>query len=118
VVTLLLIGLSLLVGVLEQLRDRRRLLAVLSAVGTRRSTLGWSVLLQTAVPVTLGLLLAVPAGIGLGGVLLAMVDEPIHLDGPAIAGMAVAAAAVVLLVTAAGLPVLWRMMRADGLRTE
>jgi hypothetical protein len=118
VVTLLLIGLSLLVGVLEQLRDRRRLLAVLAAVGTRRGTLGWSVLWQTAVPVTLGLLLAVPAGIGLGGVLLAMVDEPLHLDWPAITGMAAAAAMVVLLVTAASLPVLWRVMRADGLRTE
>lgn len=118
VVTLLLIGLSLLVSVLEQLRDRRRPLAVLAAVGTRRSTLGWSVLWQTAVPVTLGVVLAVPAGIGLGAVLLAMVDAPIHPDWPAITGLAAAAAAVVLLVTAASLPVLWRVMHADGLRTE
>jgi hypothetical protein len=29
-----------------------------------------------------------------------------------------AAAGVVLLVTAASMPVLWRLMRADGLRTE
>ena len=118
IVTLLLIGLSLLVGVLEQLRDRRRLLAVLTAVGTRRSTLGWSVLWQTALPVTLGLVLAVPAGIGLGAVLLAMVGAPLHVEAPAVAAMAVAAGAVVLLVTAASLPVLWRITRADGLRTE
>jgi ABC-type antimicrobial peptide transport system permease subunit len=118
VVTLLLIGLSLLVGVLEQLRDRRRLLAVLSAVGARRGTLGWSVLWQTALPVALGLLLAVPSGIGLGWVLLAMVREPLRVNPAAVAGMAGAAGAVVVLVTAASLPALWRIMRAEGLRTE
>ena len=57
--TLLLVGASLLVSLLEQVRDRRRLLAVLAAFGTRRATLGWSVLYQTAVPVALGLALAV-----------------------------------------------------------
>ena len=118
IVTLLLIGLSLLVGVLEQLRDRRRLLAVLLAVGTRRSTLGWSVLWQTALPVILGLLLAVPAGIGLGALLLAMVDEPVRVDAFAVTVMAAAAGAIVLLVTAASLPVLWRITRPDSLRTE
>ena len=46
-----LIGLSLLLTALEQLRERRRLLAVLVAFGTRRSTLGWSLLWQSAVPV-------------------------------------------------------------------
>jgi hypothetical protein len=39
VVILLLIGASLLITVLEQLRDRRRLLAILVAFGTRRSTI-------------------------------------------------------------------------------
>ena len=50
-----LIGFSLLLTALEQLRERRRLLAVLVAFGTRRSTLSWSVLWQSAVPVALGL---------------------------------------------------------------
>ena len=54
VVTLVLIATSMLVGTLEQLRERRHVLAMLVAVGTRRSTLGWSVLWQTALPVGRG----------------------------------------------------------------
>lgn len=51
--TLLLIASSMLISQLEQLRERKRLLSVLVAFGTRRVTLGWSVLWQTAVPVTM-----------------------------------------------------------------
>ena len=57
-----LIGLSLLLTALEQLRERRRLLAVLVAFGTRRSTLSWSMLWQSAVPVALGIGIAVATG--------------------------------------------------------
>jgi hypothetical protein len=118
VVTLLLIGASLLVSTLEQLQERRKLLAVLVAFGTRRATLSCSVLWQTAVPVLLGLGLAVVTGGGLGAVLLAMVGEPLRFDWLSMAGIAGAGAAVVLLVTALSLPVLWRLMRPEGLRTE
>jgi len=118
VATLLLLGASMLVSVLEQLRERRRVLAVLVAFGTRRATLGWSVLWQTAVPVLLGQVLAVALGTALGAILLAIVDEPAHLDWPSVAGMSGLAAAVVVLVTAASLPTLWRLLRPDGLRTE
>jgi hypothetical protein len=115
---LALIGASLLIGLLEQLRDRRRLLASLVAVGARRSTLSWSVLIQTAIPVTLGVGLATAAGIGMGALLLGSVSEPFSLDVGAVAAMAGAGAGVVLLVTALSLPALWRLMRAEGLRTE
>ncbi|MEO3818826.1 ABC transporter permease [Plantactinospora sp. B24E8] len=118
VATLLLLGASLLVGILEQLRERRRMLAVLVAFGTRRSTLSWSVLWQTAVPVLLGLVLAIVLGTALGGTLLAMVNEPLRLDWPSIAGMSGLATGVVLLVTAFSLPALWRLLRPSGLRTE
>jgi hypothetical protein len=117
-VALALIGASMLVTAVEQLRERRRLLAVLVAFGTRRSTLGWSVLWQAAVPVVLGLVLAVAVGVGLGAVLLVMVDEPVGFSWGSIAGMAGAGAGVVLAVTALSLPQLWRLMRPDGLRTE
>ena len=60
-----LIGLSLLLTALEQVRERRHLLAVLVAFGTRRSTLGWSVLWQSAVPVALGLVGEQHARVGL-----------------------------------------------------
>lgn len=115
---LVVIGASLLVSMLEQLRDRRRLLAVLVAFGTRRATLGASVLWQTAVPVVLGLALAVAGGLGLGGLLLALQHSPIAFDWSGIGSLTGFAAAVVLGVTLAGLPPLWRMMRPDGLRTE
>jgi hypothetical protein len=118
VATLALIGASLLVSMVEQLQERRRLLAVLVAVGTRRATLGWSILWQTAVPVGLGLLLAAVVGGGVGAALLKMAGGPVRLNWSGIAGISGAAAAVVLLVTALSLPVLYRLMRPEGLRTE
>jgi len=115
---LLLIGASLLVSMLEQLRERKRLLSVLIAVGTKRSTLSRSILYQTAVPVVLGLTLAVATGLGLGAALLAMVGRPFAVDWTGIAAMTGIGAAVVLTVTLLSLPPLWRMMRPEGLRTE
>jgi predicted lysophospholipase L1 biosynthesis ABC-type transport system permease subunit len=113
-----LIGLSLLLTALEQLRERRRLLAVLVAFGTRRSTLSWSVLWQSAVPVALGLVIAVVTGIALGAVLLRILGTDVHVAWEDVAAMTGVGAAVVLLVTAVSLPVLWKTMRPEGLRTE
>ncbi|MEU6959785.1 FtsX-like permease family protein [Streptomyces chrestomyceticus] len=118
VVTLLLIGAGLVISTVEQLHEHRRLLSVLDAFGTRRRTLGWSVLWQTAIPVALGLVLAVGGGLALGSLLLWMIDSAVFVDWPVVAAMAGAGAGVILLVTAASLPPLWRMMRPDGLRTE
>lgn len=118
VAVLLLIGASLLVTVLEQLRERRRLLAVLTAFGTRRRTLTASVLWQTAVPVFLGVLLAVAGGVLLGAVLLRMTSEPVSFAWGQIGEIAGVSAAVVLLVTVLSMPALWRLMRPEGMRTE
>ncbi|MBD0745294.1 FtsX-like permease family protein [Streptomyces sp. CBMA152] len=115
---LMLIGTSLLVSMLEQLRDRRRLLSSLVAFGTRRTTLSWSILWQTAVPVALGLALATAVGLGLGAMLLRMVGRPLHVDWPSVLGMVGIGGTVVLMVTALSLPPMWRLMRPDGLRTE
>ena len=113
-----LIGLSLLLTALEQLRERRRLLAVLVAFGTRRSTLSWSVLWQSALPVGLGLAIAVLTGIAPR---LRAAADPRQSgarrlgrrrgDGGRRHGRRAG-------VTAASLPVLWRTMRPEGLRTE
>ncbi|MGW7246385.1 ABC transporter permease [Streptomyces decoyicus] len=116
-VTMALIAASMLVSTLEQLRERRRLLAVLVAFGTRRADLGWSVLWQTAVPVALGLGLAVVGGCGLGLTLLHLVGKSAP-DWSVIWPMTGAGAALVLVVTLLSLPPLWRLMRPDGLRTE
>jgi hypothetical protein len=117
-IVICLIGCSLLLTALDQLRERRSLLAVLAAFGTRRSTLGWSVLWQSAVPVALGLAIAVLTGLTLGAVLLRIFDTAVHVGWLDVAGMAGVSAAVVLAVTAASLPVLWRTMRPEALRTE
>ncbi|MEV7229529.1 ABC transporter permease [Polymorphospora sp. NPDC051019] len=118
VALLVLIGASMLVNIVEQLRERRRLLAALTAVGTRRRTLSESVVYQVAIPVLLGLILAVTTGGALAAVLLAMVNEPISFNWAAIAGVSGTAAVMVLAVTAGSLPLLWRLTRAEGLRTE
>ncbi|BCJ36755.1 membrane protein [Actinocatenispora thailandica] len=115
---LLVIGASLLTTVLEQLRSRRGPLAVLSAFGARRSTLTISVLWQTAIPMFLGLLLAVATGLVLGAVLLHLSHASIWFDATGILGLTGAAAAVVTLVTLLSVPALWRMMRPEAMRTE
>lgn len=115
--TLLLIAASMLVSQLEQLRERKRLLSVLVAYGTRRVTLGWSVLWQTAVPVVIGLLAAIVGGLGLGAVLTWMIAKTVT-EWWLFLPMAGTGAALILVVTLLSLPPLWRMMRPDGLRTE
>ncbi|MFE4688764.1 ABC transporter permease [Streptomyces sp. NPDC056749] len=117
VATLLLIAASMLISQLEQLRERKRLLSVLVAFGTKRVTLGWSVLWQTALPVTAGLLVAIAGGLGLGAVMTWMLDKTVTrwwLFMP----MAGAGGALIVIVTLLSLPLLWRLMRPDGLRTE
>ncbi|MFF0449354.1 ABC transporter permease [Streptomyces sp. NPDC004609] len=115
---LMLIGASILVSQLEQLRERRKLLSSLVAFGTRRRTLCLSVLWQAALPIALGLVLAVLVGVTLGAVLLSMVGVPFRIDWASVFGVTGIAAGVVLLVTALSMPALLRLMRPDGLRTE
>lgn len=115
---LALIGASLLVSQLEQLRERRKLLSSLVAFGTRRRTLSLSVLWQTAIPIGLGLLLAATVGMALGAVLLRMTNTSVRVDWPSVLSMTGIGAGVVLVVTLLSLPPLLRMMRPDGLRTE
>ncbi|QES49925.1 hypothetical protein DEJ50_20950 [Streptomyces venezuelae] len=115
---LALIGTSLLVSQLEQLRERRKLLASLVAFGTRRSTLALSVLWQAVLPIGVGLVLAAAAGIGLGLLLLGMTGYPIGVRWTPVLTMTGIGAGVVTAVTLVSLPPLLRMMRPDGLRTE
>jgi hypothetical protein len=115
---LALIGASLLVSQLEQLRERKKLLSSLVAFGTRRRTLSMSVLWQTAIPIALGLLLASVVGMTLGAVLLKMTGATVSVDWASVLTMTGIGAAVVFLVTTLSLPPLLRLMRPDGLRTE
>ncbi|MFD0776212.1 FtsX-like permease family protein, partial [Streptomonospora algeriensis] len=112
------IGLGLLISTVEQLREGRRALAVLSASGVRRRTLAASVLYQSAIPLAAGLLVAAAMGTVLGGLLLRMLSYPVEFDPAAIAATAGAAAAVVLGGTLLSLPPLARLVRPDNLRVE
>ncbi|WP_431984078.1 ABC transporter permease [Streptomyces qinglanensis] len=114
---LVLIAASMVVSQAEQLRERRRQLAVLVAFGTRRGTLGASVLWQTAIPVALGLVLASAFGLGLGWTLLKVISRPVA-DWGVVWPMFAVGAGLVAVVTLLSLPLLWRMMRPAGLRTE
>ncbi|WP_433044882.1 FtsX-like permease family protein [Dactylosporangium sp. CS-033363] len=117
-VVLVLVGLSLLVSTLEQLRERRRTLAALAAFGTKRDTVAWSILWQTALPVALGLVAASILGLALGAVLLQIVAVDVRLDWAGVGVVSGIAGGVVLLVTLASLPPLFRLMRPEGLRFE
>jgi predicted lysophospholipase L1 biosynthesis ABC-type transport system permease subunit len=118
VLILLLIGGSLLIGGLEQLRERRPVLAAIAAFGTPRRVMARSVLWQAAIPVTLGVAVAAVIGVGLGALLITVGGRPVEIDWGAVAAMAGAGAAVILLVTALTLPALIRISRPAGLRAE
>lgn len=115
---LMLIGASLLVSQLEQLRERKKLLSALVAFGTKRSTLSLSVLWQTALPIGLGLALATVVGLALGTVLMQMAGVSIRIDWSSVLSMIGIGGGVAVLVTLLSLPALLRLMRPDGLRTE
>ncbi|EDY49728.1 FtsX-like permease family protein [Streptomyces clavuligerus] len=115
--TMVLIAATMVITQIEQLRERRRLLSTLLAFGTRRSTLAWSQLWQTALPVVLGTAVATAGGLVLGAVMLRLIAKPLP-DWRLFLPVAGTGTMVILLVTLVSLPTLWRMTRTDGLRTE
>jgi hypothetical protein len=116
--TLGLAGISLLVLGLEQVRERRRPLAMLSASGVPRSVLAMSMLWQVAVPVALGVVAAIGTGVGLAFLVLRISGTAFAPDWAAVGLFSAAAVVLVLLVTAATLPALRGATRLSALRTE
>lgn len=115
---LMLIAASLLVTTLEQLGERRRSLATLAAFGTPRATLRRSLWWQTAVPVAIGLGLAVTIGTALGTALLRLQDQPVTVDLFGTAQLLALAVGLVAVVTLVSLPLLGRVARPSALRVE
>ncbi|WP_406630754.1 FtsX-like permease family protein [Amycolatopsis sp. WGS_07] len=111
-------AMSLLMLSIEQISERRRPLAALSASGVPIGVLARGSLWQTAVPVVVGVVLAVGAGLGLTAPILRLAKMPMMVDGGVLAGLAAAAVAAVLLVTALTLPLLRQVTRLDTLRSE
>ena len=117
-VVVALAGASLLVLALEQVRTRRRPLAVLAAGGVPRSTLAWSVLWQNTVPLAVAVVVAVVVGSGTGLLLQRASRTPLTLDPTGIGALVAGIVAVVLLVTLCTLPAVRRATGATGLRAE
>lgn len=116
--TLLLAGVSLLVLALEHIRERRRPLAMLVASGVRQGLLARSLLWQVALPIALGVVVAVLTGLGLAGLIVRMTEEALTVDWLGVVLLAGGAAVLSLLVTALTLPFLRSATRLTSLRTE
>ncbi|MFD7365922.1 FtsX-like permease family protein [Nocardiopsis alba] len=112
------IAAGLVVGTIEQVRERKRVHAVLTAFGTRRRTLIASVLWQTTLPVLLGIVLAAVAGTALGALALIAVDLPVTFAPVDILIITGAGVVVAMLTTLLAVPALLRTMSPEGLRSE
>nr|UUG47331.1 putative integral membrane protein [Amycolatopsis sp.] len=111
-------AMSLLMLSIEQISERRRPLAALSAAGVPIGVLARGALWQTGIPVVVGVVLAVAAGLGLTAPILRLADRPMIIDLPVLLALAAATVAAVLLVTGLTMPLLRQVTRLDTLRSE
>jgi len=116
--TLLLAGVSLLVLALEHIRERRRTLAMLTASGVPRGVLGRSLLWQVALPIVLGVVVALITGIGLAALVMRLSNESMAVDWAGVALLCAGAIALSLVVSAMTMPFLRNATRLTALRTE
>jgi len=116
--TLLLAAVSLLVLALEHIRERRRPLAVLTASGVQQGVLARSLLWQVALPIGLGVLVAIVTGVGLAALLVALSEDVFSIDWSGVVLLSGGAALLSVLVTALTLPFLRSATRLTSLRTE
>ncbi|ALG07281.1 ABC transporter permease [Kibdelosporangium phytohabitans] len=115
-ITLLIAVASLIVVALEQMRERRRSLAVLTANGVPRSVLAKALLWQTGIPVAVAVVVASVAGVLLGVLLLTATGRPAAFDWTTVAAAGGTALGSVLVVTALTLPALWQATSTAALR--
>ncbi|MFC7618103.1 FtsX-like permease family protein [Actinokineospora soli] len=118
VFTLMLAGVSLLVLAVEHIRERRRPLAVLAASGVPTGAIARSLLWQIAVPIGLGVVVAVATGIALGSLVMRLATDPLVVDWAGVGLLTGAAALLGVLVCLVTLPFLRSATRVESLRTE
>lgn len=117
--TLLLAGTSLLVLALEHIRERRRPLAILAASGVPTGALARSLLWQIAVPIGLGMALAVAIGVVLAALVMRLAGtSELVIDWAGVATMSLAAVVLGLLVSLVTMPFLRGATRLSSMRTE
>ncbi|GAB2824600.1 ABC transporter permease [Lentzea nigeriaca] len=116
--TLLVAAASLLVVALEQVRERRRPLAVMAASGVPRGTLARSLLWQNALPLAISTAVSLATGIGLGVLVIRVFGAEVAFDWAGIGLITGIVVGLTFAVTALTLPSLRRATGALGLRSE
>ncbi|MBM7812513.1 FtsX-like permease family protein [Saccharothrix algeriensis] len=107
---------GLAAAAVDQVWERRRQTAVLTANGVPRNVLTSAALWQSAIPTALGIALAVP--VGLGTAWLVVPAERFRVAWTELATTVATAAVVVLVLALCTLPALRQALRPGGLRTE
>lgn len=110
--------LTVVVSVVDRLTERRRRVASLRAMGTPATVLGLAQLLGLALPMLVGVTLAMVAGGVVGRAYLAYADPAYQLPTSDLARLWAWAVAAGLVVAALTVPGVGRPLTADLLRRE
>lgn len=115
---ILVAAVSVLLLAVDQLRERRRALAAISASGVGFGTLARSLLWQNTVPMAVGVLLSIFGGTALAALVMRLTARPMMFDWAGVGLVTGAATVLVLLVTLLSLPALRAAISVRNLRTE
>ena len=107
---------TLLVALVDWMMERRRALAVLSAVGVASSVLRRSIIAQVGLPLATALVLGLAGGVVVSVLLYTATEIPVVIPIASLSVVTVATGAVVLLVTALSLPWVRISRRPEYLR--
>jgi predicted lysophospholipase L1 biosynthesis ABC-type transport system permease subunit len=113
---LLVCGATLLVAMVDWLMERRRSLAVLSAIGVTTWTIRRSILLQVVLPLTTSLVFGVAGAIVITRMVYTAVEQPVVVASRQIVLLVGAVGVVVVAVTALSAPWLRITRRPELLR--
>ena len=109
---------NLLLSTIDGMMERRRPLAILSAIGVPAAVIRRSVLFQVALPLGAALVLGGSVGLAVTTLVFKIASEPVLLPIKPLVLTAAAAGVAVLLVTAAALPWVRVVRRPELLRSE
>ena len=115
---LLVTAANLLVSTVDGMMERRRPLAVLSAIGVPTRVIRRSVLFQVALPLAAALALGMSTGLVVTGLVFRIAKEPPVFPVAPLLLTGAAAAATILLVTMTALPWVRIVRRPEFLRSE
>ncbi len=115
---LLVMGATLLVATVDWVMERRRALAVLSAVGVQAGVIRRSILAQVAMPLATSVVFGLTGAIVVTALLYTAVETRIEIPLRELAVVAAAVAVMVLMVTLLATPWVRIARRPDLLRTE